>query len=596
MSTSTSSSLPVHHQQQGSSSSPMGPQLTDISERERMINIKEQQLAEREARLLQGGSSQDRSGGYERGGSSSRDNRGQQQQQQRYSSDHRDSSSSDRGNSSQQQQQQQQWSGRGGSSSDKNTCSDDSSQQSDSTHTMLKHMQCMQRNLCNFDVDKNDAAVVFVDVQSSLLEVVKDHNVSDMKVKLLALARAAYISKIPVVLTALDEDGLNGRILSEFETEIPNAEFVERKDHINPWKEEQLVSKLKQLGKKTLIMAGTLTNVTVALAAISAACAGYKVFVVLDASGASSKAACKLAVLRMMSAGVQVIDSLAFITLLMQTQSCDNCDQWWKIIGQISPSYRTIVDTFQHEKLCKLSKSSQKGDSSSSSDRSSMGDWQSSRQKGDSSQQHQEKSQQGDDDFDRNRGGQMESSHRDSSSSSRYGSGGDSSKFGGDSSSKYGGDTSSKYGGDTSSKFSGDSSRGGDSSSSSRYESSKSGGDSFTRFGGQQQQQQQQQGGSGRDSSFGPFYDNQGNPVDIERLISYHKSGGQSSSVPSSQHHQQYHGQDSSSFGLSDKDKMMLDKEVRPNPSSSTSATGTSMGSSVDQGTSGINKQSDWRS
>lgn len=53
----------------------------------------------------------------------------------------------------------------------------------------------------------------------------------------------------------------------------------------------EFVAAVKATGRKTLIIAGTITSVCMAFPAIAAVADGYKVFAVIDASGTYSKMA-----------------------------------------------------------------------------------------------------------------------------------------------------------------------------------------------------------------------------------------------------------------------------------------------------------------
>ena len=216
-------------------------------------------------------------------------------------------------------------------------------------HHSCERMQPCDMSFCESKLEVEDVVLVLVDHQVGLSTVVKDINPCDLKTNVLALSRVATLAKIPVILTANDEQGPNGRLFNELEPEIPQAMFVAREGDLNPWHEEKFVKTLELTGKKTIIMAGLLTNIALTSAAITASCLGYKVFVVLDASGSSSKAATKIAVLRLMQAGVTCIDTLAIISLIMKTFDRPDFAHWCGIIGQVSPHFRLLIDVYKHE-------------------------------------------------------------------------------------------------------------------------------------------------------------------------------------------------------------------------------------------------------
>ena len=99
-------------------------------------------------------------------------------------------------------------------------------------------------------------------------------------------------------------DGPNGPLIPEIHQAAPHAQFVARQGQINAWDMPNFVKAIEATGRKTLIIAGTLTSVCLAFPCISAKAAGYKVYAVVDASGNWSKMATDLTIARIVQAGV----------------------------------------------------------------------------------------------------------------------------------------------------------------------------------------------------------------------------------------------------------------------------------------------------
>jgi hypothetical protein len=74
---------------------------------------------------------------------------------------------------------------------------------------------------------------------------------------------------------------------------------------------------------------------------------GYRVYVVIDASGASSKAACKLAVARMSMAHIIVTDTLSIVAELMGTFNRKDKEEWFNVFGEVVPRFRLLIETFR---------------------------------------------------------------------------------------------------------------------------------------------------------------------------------------------------------------------------------------------------------
>ncbi|WP_337176279.1 isochorismate family cysteine hydrolase YcaC [Paludisphaera sp.] len=154
-------------------------------------------------------------------------------------------------------------------------------------------------------LDKDDAAVLLVDHQSGLCNLVGDFSPDEFKNNVLALADAAKYFKLPTILTTSFEQGPNGPLVPELKERFPDAPYIARPGQINAWDNEDFVAAVKATGKRQLIIAGVVTEVCVAFPALSAREEGYEVFVVTDASGTFNKTTRDAAWLRMQAAGVQ---------------------------------------------------------------------------------------------------------------------------------------------------------------------------------------------------------------------------------------------------------------------------------------------------
>ena len=119
-----------------------------------------------------------------------------------------------------------------------------------------------------------------------------------------------------------------------------------RKGEINAWHNEDFVAAVKATGRKTLIIAGTITSVCMAFPAISAVAEGYKVFVVIDASGTYSKMAEEITLARMMQAGVVPIDTGAVASELQRTWNRPDAQEWAQVYTRIFPAYQLLIESY----------------------------------------------------------------------------------------------------------------------------------------------------------------------------------------------------------------------------------------------------------
>ena len=134
-------------------------------------------------------------------------------------------------------------------------------------------------------IDPNDAVMLLIDHQSGLFQLVRDIDQPILRAHVCALAKVARLAKIPTFTTASVPDGPNGPLIPEIHQHNPDAVYIPRTGQINAWDNPAWVEAIEKTGRKTLLIAGTLTSVCMAFPTLSALVAGYKVFTIIDASG-----------------------------------------------------------------------------------------------------------------------------------------------------------------------------------------------------------------------------------------------------------------------------------------------------------------------
>jgi nicotinamidase-related amidase len=195
-------------------------------------------------------------------------------------------------------------------------------------------------------IDPNDALMLLIDHQSGLFQTVKDMPMPELRNHAAALAKMATLCKIPVITTASVPQGPNGPMIPEIHQNAPHAKYVARKGEINAWDSQDFVAAVKATGKKTLIIAGTITSVCLAFPSISAVHEGYKVFAVVDASVTYSKMAQEITLARVVQAGVVPIDIAAVASELQKTWHRDDAMQWAEIYTKIFPWYQLLIESY----------------------------------------------------------------------------------------------------------------------------------------------------------------------------------------------------------------------------------------------------------
>lgn len=119
-----------------------------------------------------------------------------------------------------------------------------------------------------------------------------------------------------------------------------------RKGQINAWDNPDFVDAVKATGKKTLIVAGTITSVCMAFPSISAVHDGYRVFAVVDASGTYSKMAQEITLARVVQAGVVPIDTGAVLSELQKSWNREDAQQWAEAYADVFPPYQLLIESY----------------------------------------------------------------------------------------------------------------------------------------------------------------------------------------------------------------------------------------------------------
>ncbi|MGE8610823.1 MAG: isochorismatase family protein [Achromobacter veterisilvae] len=195
-------------------------------------------------------------------------------------------------------------------------------------------------------IDPDDAVMLLIDHQSGLFQTVGDMPMPELRARAAALASMATLAKLPVITTASVPQGPNGPLIPEIHANAPHARYVARKGEINAWDNPEFVEAVKATGRKTLIIAGTITSVCMAFPAISAVAAGYKVFAVVDASGTYSKMAQEITLARVVQAGVVPMDTAAVASELQKTWNREDALQWAEVYTKLFPSYQLLIESY----------------------------------------------------------------------------------------------------------------------------------------------------------------------------------------------------------------------------------------------------------
>lgn len=153
-------------------------------------------------------------------------------------------------------------------------------------------------------LDSKNSILLLIDYQPKMLYGVESGDRTLIQNGVLALAKSAQILDIPTVLTSIGEK-VNGQFMPEIVEMFPNTHVIARKTPgFDAFADQEVLSAVRQTGKKQLVLSGLWTSMCFAFTAIRGLREGFDVFGVVDAAGSESLDAHNTAVQRMIQAGV----------------------------------------------------------------------------------------------------------------------------------------------------------------------------------------------------------------------------------------------------------------------------------------------------
>jgi len=152
-------------------------------------------------------------------------------------------------------------------------------------------------------IDPHDTLVLYVDLQSGIVELSKTVCVDRLKKGILGLSKLAKTFGMPAVVSGVaSQDGTAPTMIPELADGI-GAYRVLQRTTADSFRNEAIVAAVKATSRQTLLISGVSTEVAVQLPALTAADWGYRVFVVADACGGMSERTEQAAIHRIIKAG-----------------------------------------------------------------------------------------------------------------------------------------------------------------------------------------------------------------------------------------------------------------------------------------------------
>ena len=156
------------------------------------------------------------------------------------------------------------------------------------------------------------SVLLLIDHQPFQFSNLHSHDPTLIINNVVGLAKAAKAFKVPTILTTVTEER-GGHLLKGLQEVFPMQQPINR-SFINTWEDERVVAAVEKTGRKQLVVAALWTDICLAMPVIQSLADGYDVFFVTDASGAVSREAHDMAVLRMVQAGAVPVTWIAVMS------------------------------------------------------------------------------------------------------------------------------------------------------------------------------------------------------------------------------------------------------------------------------------------
>ena len=153
----------------------------------------------------------------------------------------------------------------------------------------------------------DNSQVIFIDQQPQMAFGVQSIDRQMLKNNVVALAKAAKIFNVPTTITTVETESFSGHTYPELLAVYPTHKILERTS-MNSWDDQNVRDALAATGRKKIVVSGLWTEVCNLMFALSAIKdSQYEIYMVADASGATSVDAQKYAMDRMVQAGVNPV-------------------------------------------------------------------------------------------------------------------------------------------------------------------------------------------------------------------------------------------------------------------------------------------------
>ncbi len=161
-------------------------------------------------------------------------------------------------------------------------------------------------------ITPGNSAVVFIDHQPQMTFGVANIERQQLINNVVMLAKAVKEFQVPAILTAVETESFSGYIWPQLMDVFTGQQPIERTS-MNSWDDPVFREAVRATGRPNIIVAGLWTEVCVTWPTLNMLNEGLNVYVVEDASGATSRVAHDAAIRRCVQAGAVPMTAIATV-------------------------------------------------------------------------------------------------------------------------------------------------------------------------------------------------------------------------------------------------------------------------------------------
>ncbi len=184
-------------------------------------------------------------------------------------------------------------------------------------------------------IDPSDAVVLLIDLQAGIADKPLTVPTKELRKGVGALCKIAHLFALPVVVSGLhNPDGSDAKFLPEVK-EALGSYLIHYRTSADSLGNAAIKAAIEATGRKTLLIGGTVTEIAVQMAALSALDLGYRVFTVAEAVAGASPRTEEAAFHRLVQAGATTTSAVALCLEIAGDFRQPQGEQAMKILGEL---------------------------------------------------------------------------------------------------------------------------------------------------------------------------------------------------------------------------------------------------------------------